>query len=223
MKGPSIGVLFTLAIFTGCGEGPTRPERYGVPALFVRCNDPTAAALICRAEVECLGGRCTRTTPTDLTSVATWSAEPPGIVAIRSPGRIEAAGVGHVMIRATSDYLEAQKTVAVFPGLPPLPTYEISGMVTSVGAGPLVTRAVEGAVIEVLDGPIAGRSALSGVTPVLLPGFYGTVGPGYYRLLGVPPGTFRICITKDGYLPQERTVTTSVHGGRVANFDLQPR
>ena len=218
-----ICVVLTLGLaFLGCGDSPTQPQRFGTPTLFVRCDTLTPVALICRADVECLGGPCTRTTPTDLTSVATWTADHPGIVDIRSPGRIEPVGVGHTVVRATSGRLAGEQTIAVFPGVQPQPTYEISGMVTFVGASPIATRALDGAVIEVLNGPLAGKSATSGSAPVLLPGYSGSVGPGYYRILGVPPGAFRIRITKDGYLPQDREVSASVYGGPVANFDLQP-
>ena len=115
--------------------------------------------------------------------------------------------------------------MSVFVGTPPLPTYEIAGGVylkgqVSAPGSPAV--AINGAVVQILDGLVAGRTAISGVPPALLPGYVGPFGgPGYYRLLGVPPGRYRLRITKDGYITQEQDV--SVTGGSpVANVQLEP-
>ena len=50
---------------------------------------------------------------------------------------------------------EAQRTVSVFPGTPPLPTDEIFGVVTEAGKTS-ATGGISGAVVEVLNGLIAG-------------------------------------------------------------------
>ncbi|MBC7815996.1 MAG: hypothetical protein IAG10_03755 [Planctomycetaceae bacterium] len=71
-----------------------------------------------------------------------------------------------------------------------MPTSEISGGVyEGVNAS---SGRIDGAVIEVLDGVRAGRTAVSGEPPVLLPGFSSFASAGYYRIVGVPPGTFRV-------------------------------
>ena len=76
--------------------------------------------------------------------------------------------------------------------------------------------------IQVLDGLVAGQTGTSGVPPTLLPGYLGPFGgPGYYRILGVPPGTYHLRIDKDGYASRDQTVTVS-SGSPDADFQLQP-
>jgi hypothetical protein len=75
---------------------------------------------------------------------------------------------------------------------------------------------------HVLDGLVANHAATSGVPPSLLPGYLGPFGgAGYYRILGVPPGTYHLRISKNGYASQERTVTVTI-GSPAADFQLSP-
>jgi hypothetical protein len=78
--------------------------------------------------------------------------------------------------------------------------------------------------LEVLSGAIAGRRAVSGTVPTQLPGFFvgpAAPGPETYRILGVPPGVFRIRVSKNGYVPQEREVTAAGLGFTSASFQMQ--
>ena len=215
-------VAVSAVVFAGCTEAPTQPPRFGAPIHHVRCEPPSATALICRAIIACLGGPCPPRTAEDVTASVIWSTEHPDIARISKPGQIEAVAPGHTVITATNDGYIARQSVTVFPGTQPMPTAEISGSITFAGTGSSSTRAIDGALVEVLNGPIAGYKATSGVAPQLLPGFSGGTGPGYYRILGVPAGTFTIRVTKDGYMPEERDVVASEGGGPVANFDLRP-
>jgi hypothetical protein len=80
-----------------------------------------------------------------------------------------------------------------------------------------------GAVVQILDGLVAGRTSTTGVPPPLLPGYLGPFETDGYRLLSVPPGRYRLRVTKDGYTPQEADATvTEVAGDRI-NFTLSPR
>jgi hypothetical protein len=66
-------------------------------------------------------------------------------------------------------------------------------------------------------------SPMQSPPPLGLPGYLGPFGgPGYYRLIGVPPGTYRLRCTKDGYATQESEVTLTGAGSRVVYFQLQP-
>jgi hypothetical protein len=157
--------------------------------------------------------------PREVTDIATWTSDDPAVVRAAGAGRFEAVAPGNTVVHARWDY-NAERTVAVFAGTIPLLTSEIVGTVYD---GPVPsTSAIDGALLEVLSGAIAGRRAVSGTTPALLPGFFGgTAAPGSYRILGVPPGVFRIRVSKDGYVPQERDVTATMLGFTGASFQLQ--
>ena len=110
--------------------------------------------------------------------------------------------------------------VAVFAGTPPLPVFGLQGTVRE-GAPPNDLK-IDGATIEVLDGPIAGRTAHSGAPGDAIPGFPPISAPGLYRINGMPPGTTRLRVTKEGYLPMERDVTFEFLGGPgTVDFQLQ--
>jgi len=163
----------------------------------------------------------------DVTQSAVWTAGDSSVVRMAAPGIFQAVGRGDTFVRAAWHTMNAymlnsyMRPVSVFAGTPPLPTYEVFGSVYQKGQTP-ATGAITGAVIQILDGLVAGRTATSGVLPALLPGFLGPFGgPGYYRLLGVPPGTYRLRITRDGYVSQERDVIVTV-GSPVADFQLEP-
>ena len=157
-----------------------------------------------------------------VTSASTWTVADPAVVRVAAPGVIQAVGVGNTFIRATWNGFESEmQPVSVFPGLPPRRTREIFGSVFLKGSLP--RAAIDGAVIEILDGIVAGRTAVSGVPPPLLPGYLGPFGSnGYYRLLGVPPGTYHVRVTRAGYAAQEREVTVLDIGGPLADFALEP-
>ena len=159
----------------------------------------------------------------DVTQSAEWMIADPSIVRSVEPGVFSAVGIGDTFVRAKWTYFTSwMQPVSVFTGTPPLPTSEIHGTVSRAGQTP-ATGFIDGAVIQILDGLIAGRMAISGTPPPLPPGYVGPLGGrGYYRLLGVPAGTYRLRITKDGYASQEREVTVNPPGGPSANFQLEP-
>jgi hypothetical protein len=159
----------------------------------------------------------------DVTQSASWVIADPAIVRMVAPGTFAAAGIGDTFVRATWQGLgSTMRPVSVFTGTAPLPTYEIFGSVWQAGQTP-TSSYIDGAVIQIMNGLVAGRTVTSGVPPPLPPGYLGPFGgKGYYRLLGVPPGTYRVRIAKDGYASQERDVTVVGPGSPVADFQLQP-
>jgi hypothetical protein len=142
----------------------------------------------------------------DVTQSAVWTAGDSTVLRHVAPGVFESVSPGDSFVAAAWQNLPSYgRPVSVFPGTAPLLTYEISGRVTAAnGSG-----AIDGAAIQILDGLVAGRSAISGVPPAVLPGYsdFFAAGAGAYRLLGVPPATYRVRATKDGYITQERSVT----------------
>jgi len=107
----------------------------------------------------------------------------------------------------------------VFPETPPLPTYSIDGYIYEGTPTAIVT--LDGATVEVLNGVAAGRRALSGDPPLPLPGASPIAAPGLYQIHGVPNGTTRVRVTKEGYVDQEREVTGVQFSG--AHFYLERR
>jgi hypothetical protein len=158
----------------------------------------------------------------DVTQSAEWMIADATIVKSVAPGVFAAAAIGDTFVRATwQGHASSTIPVSVFEGTAPLPTYEIFGSVWQAGQVP-ASSYIDGAVIQILNGLVSGRAATSGVPPPLPPGYLGPFGgSGYYRLLGVPPGTYRVRITKDGYASQERDVTVVGPGSPVVTFQLQ--
>jgi hypothetical protein len=159
----------------------------------------------------------------DVTPSADWMVADATIVKSIGPGSFAAVGPGDTFVRATwQSHMSSMRPVSVFTGTSPLPTDEIFGSVWQAGQTP-ATSSIDGAVIQILNGLIAGRMVTSGIPPPLPPGYLGSFGgKGYYRLLGIPPGIYRLRITKDGYVTQERDVTVVGPGSPLVDFQLQP-
>lgn len=222
--------IVTVAVFAslpllGCGS-PTAPDtRTGMIFVRVRCDGAGASPLVCRAETYCGTYRCPNPVAdgADVTNAASWSVADDVIRQV-GPGRFEAVRPGDSVIRVAvpGAMTEARQTVSVFPGTAPLPTHEIFGSVRELGKTDL-TGGISGALIQVLDGLIAGRTATTGVPPELPPGFVGPFGgPNSYRILAVPPGTYRVRATARGYLTDERLVTVRADSSAAADFELRP-
>jgi hypothetical protein len=212
-------LIFLLA---ACNGNPEAPTRTGVPMVFVTCNRFGTDPLGCEARVSCSLGPCAPGTPRDVTQAAVWTPGDSSVVMVIGPGLIQAVGTGDTFVQAAwQTGYSAVQPVSVFPGMPPLPTFEIFGSVYQKGQTP-ASGAINGAVVEILNGSIAGRSAISGVPPPLLPGYGGPIGgPGFYRLIGLPPGTYRLHITKEGYASQERVVVLTGSGSASVQFELE--
>lgn len=224
-------LIHAAAIIVSCGAcSPTAPsctDQYGRGATSVNSLDVSCSTV--GTNLQCQAVASNRNNlyvycpiEEDVTQAAAWTIGDPTVVRIVAPGIFQAVGSGRTFVRAAWQYMNSvMRPVAVFAGTPPLPTYEVFGSVYQKGQT-IATGAINGATIEILNGLVAGLTATSGVPPPLLPGYLGPFGgPGYYRLLGVPPGTYRLRITKDGYVSQERDVTVTV-GSPGADFQLEP-
>jgi hypothetical protein len=225
------GLLIIGAILSCDGCSPTASrckDEYGrgetgFNYLTVECST-VGSRLQCQsvASIHGLYVYCPRSE--DVTSSAVWTAGDAGVIRSVAPGVFEAAGIGDTFVRATWRSIDsAMRPVSVFTGTPPLTTGEIRGAVYPMGQM-MATAAINGAVVEILDGLVAGRSSITGVPPPLLSGWSPAPNaPGFYRLMGLPAGTYRLRVTKDGYVSQEREVTiTGSGGGPSVNFQLQP-
>jgi hypothetical protein len=228
VRWPRLLSAAALTLSLACGSGsPTKPDgRTGYLALSIVCDGSGRILLRCSAATVCAGAyACPAPGPREVTQEAAWSSADTGIARLVAPGTFEAAGLGDTVIYARipgffSGLSEAQRTISVFEGTAPLPTNEIFGSVWEAGRTP-ATSTINGAVVEVLTGQVAGRTAISGVPPPLPPGFVGPFGgPGYYRILGVPPGTYGLRVVAAGYLSQERIVTVPANASPSANFEM---
>ncbi|HEX3703602.1 MAG TPA: carboxypeptidase-like regulatory domain-containing protein [Vicinamibacterales bacterium] len=223
--------LGAAAVGLACGGSPTAPctDQQGrgdttLNSIKVSCA-ASGAQLQCEADAFVQGLYVYCPMQQDVTQAAEWIAGDSTVIRAAAPGVFTALAAGHTFVHGTWHGLDSDNfgrtPVAVFPGTAPLPTYEIFGNVSIAGQTPS-SSPVTGAVIEVLDGLVQGQTATSGMPPALLPGYLGPFGgPGYYRILGVPPGTYRLRISKEGYASQERSVTVEV-GSPVADFQLTP-
>jgi hypothetical protein len=225
-------LTFACALALACAgacraTSPSCTDQYGRGATELNSIDVTCASassdLRCDsvASVRDLYVYCPKSENVTLTS--TWTVADPSIVSVAAPGVFRGVATGNTFIRATWNGIESEmQPVSVFPGMPPRRTREIFGSVYVRGSVPRIF--VNGAVIEILDGVVAGRSAVSGVHPPLLPGYLGPFGSdGYYRLLGVPPGTYHLRMTRAGDASQDREVIVTDSGGALAEFQVDPR
>ncbi len=83
------------------------------------------------------------------------------------------------------------------------------------GGGPPRTP-LDAARIEILNGLPAGRMTFSGAMPELLAGAIAPASPGHYAFFGIPEGTYRLRVSKDGYATQE------IETRQFANVTLVP-
>jgi hypothetical protein len=217
--------MAALPLIAGCGASPTAPctDQYGrgettLNELKVSCAT-LGPQMRCQAIADVGGLYVYCAMERDVTQAANWTIADSAVARVASAGTFEAVSAGHTVVQATWNNLAAARAIAVFPGTAPLPTNEIFGNVSDAAQGPAI--GISGAVVQVLDGLVAGQTATSGVPPPLLPGYVGPLGgAGYYRILGVPIGTYHIRITKDGYVSQDRIVTVINAGSPVADFQL---
>ena len=217
----AICAISIAAVCTGCGGSTAAPTHSGIINMTVACQSVGADPLACTAHLSCTLSPCVPGSPDDVTQLANWTSADASVVTIAAPGLVHAVSGGNTFVRATwQGYSSDMRPVSVFAGGPPVPTFEIDGTVYQNGLTPSA-GAIDGALVEIRSGLVTGRTATSGIPPTLIPGYLGsTVGPGYYRLIGIPPGSYLLRITKDGYASQETTVTVFSDGGPIANFAL---
>jgi hypothetical protein len=230
------GALLAIATALGsstCG-GPTTPsctDQYGrgetaLNYLALTCAT-VGSQLQCQSEASISGLYVYCPKSEDVTSQATWTVGNPAVARVVAPGMVEATGLGDTTITASfqaSSIITSSVPFSVFAGMPPQRTYYLTGSVYQPGT-PLITGGINGAVIQMLDGIFAGRTATSGVPPPPLPGYFvPAVSAGQYYFLGVPAGTYRLRVTKDGYTPQECTISVAVPSivYSPCDFPLQP-
>jgi hypothetical protein len=226
-------VMIRTALVINCAcSGPTAPknckDEYGrgetrLNLLTVSC--PTVGSqLQCQAVASISGLYVYCPMQQDVTQAAGWTTGDSSIVRNVAPGVFEAVSPGDTVVNAAWQNLPSYNPglpVSVFPGTPPFRTYDIEGSVFLNGQIPLT--AINGASIQILNGLVAGRAEISGVTPTPLPGYSSySVSLGHFRFLGVPPGTYRLSVTKDGYRSQERDVTVSRGTPPIVKFELDP-
>jgi hypothetical protein len=114
---------------------------------------------------------------------------------------------------------EGSQSVAVFAGTAPIVTRVLAGSVLD-GSDP-ARPPLNGATVEILNGLVAGRTAVSGVAPAFVPGFWPPVSSypaGEFDIFGVPSGIYRLRVSKPGYIPQERDTAGSLIGNTVVLF-----
>jgi hypothetical protein len=189
-----------------CGSTPTEPERHGIPQVTIACTVASDTATVCRAPIGCALYPCASGTPSDVTQTADWKADDPSVATVVGPGIVLSVGVGNTVLRVAWKDTSFTTTyfipIAVFNGTAPLPTYEYEGTIYD-GGGPPRTP-LNGASVEILAGLVAGRQTISGNQPDFFPG--ATIPPpiaGHYAFFGIPSGTYRLRVSKPGFVTQE--------------------
>src|SRR5262245_26818430 len=151
------------------GRGQT-----GLTIVVLSCS-ASSSNLQCQAVQRSTGFYDYCPTQQDVTASVNWTSGDPAIVRSNGQGVFTAVGTGDTFVQATYGSQSPTRPVSVFPNMPPLPTYEISGSVFQAGSTS-GSSPIDGAVVQILDGLVAGRMATSGVPPPLLPGYLGPFG-----------------------------------------------
>jgi len=206
-----VGAVLVLSSHGACSSStsPSCTDQFGrgntgLTEVVVYCS-ASSANLQCQAVQRSTGFYDYSPTQQDVTASVNWTSGDPAIVRSSGQGVFTAVGTGDTFVQAAYGGQSPTRPVSVFPHMPPLPTYDISGSVFQAGSTS-GSSPIDSAVVQILDGLVAGRMATSSVPPPLLPGYSGPVGGrGFYRLLGVPPGTYHLQVTKSGYASQQGT------------------
>jgi hypothetical protein len=189
------------------GSTPVSPDRHGTPQVYLVCTVASGTTTACRAPIECDLYPCASGTPSDVTQLAEWRTDDPTVATISGPGIVTSAGIGHTVLRVAwkaSDFFTTTYfiPIAVFSGTAPLETYEFEGNIFDGGGAPRTP--LNGASVEILTGLVAGRQTTSGSQPDFFPG--ATIPPpvaGHYAFFGIPSGTYRLRVSKPGFVTQE--------------------
>ena len=223
-----LGVLAVLpGLLVACGS-PTAPDtRVGFIGLRIVCDDSAVTALVCRAETYCAGlYRCPYCCGWRrfATVRATWSSGDPNIVRVTRPGVAEAVMPGTL---CSSPICQAPVAPRGGPcrcfleprRCRPLKFSGPSGGGKNGRDGGTV-RGDRARDERRRGGPHRDRRRSSATAA----GYSGPVGgAGYYRLLGIPPGTYELQVTASGHLSEQRAVTVTTLGSPIANFQLRPQ
>ena len=201
-----------ISVLAACGS-PTAPDqRTGPITVTISCTPKDARTTTCSASVSCGLYGCLPNTPADATSTSTWTSENPSIVRVVSAGIVEAVAPGDTVIRTSHPLAgDGSRSISVFPGTAPLATSVLAGSVVD-GSDP-ARPPLNGATVQILTGLVAGKTAVSGVPPPFLPGFWEpspNFPAGSFDIFGVPQDTYRLRVAKAGYGTQERDVTALV-------------
>jgi hypothetical protein len=167
------------------------------------------------ASVEGLYAYCPM--PQDVTAAASWSVGDPTIVKSDGEGVFESGRPGDTTYTAKWQNLTTfDHPVSVFAGTPPYPTFVISGRISSA-SGALI-----GGTVTILDGVVAGRSVRVGQQLPFPPGYIDVPVFDGYALYPVPPGTYTLRATSDGFTPMTKTATVTYLTGPRVDFVLVP-
>lgn len=208
-------LLLVAVALSACHESATTPDdRTGPYSLELHCASG-ATALTCTANMDCGLYGCAAGVPTgNVTSLVSWSVDDSTVAALTGKGVLVSVNPGKTTLRALlqSISLMGSQRVGVFSGTPPLPLFELSGVVyegSTVNDG-----RVDGALVEVTAGLVQGATAVTG-TPPAGSGF----SAGAYTFLDVPPGAMTLRVSKEGYVTVLRDIMFPA--GNPADLDFQ--
>jgi hypothetical protein len=213
-------LLYVAVLVGGCGGSPTAPERHGPITVGISCTPIDGRYTACRATVSCGLYGCYPGTPPDLTATATWTSDDPSIMRITAAGMLEAVAPGDTVVRASHPLAGSGSwPISVFRGTAPLPTFGLFGVVSD-GSDP-ARPPLNGATVVVLNGLRGQQMQVSGVPPSFLPGYWPpspSFPSGFYMFFGLPRDTYRVRVSKPGYVTQERDI---IPGSTPPSFVLQ--